>query len=325
MQQLELVIIVIILIALSAIFSGLNISFMSLHLRDLRHKAKLGDRQAQKVLPLRSDGHLTLAAILYANVGAVTSTGLVIGEHTGGVIAGFTSTILLVIFGEILPQAYFSRSALRLCAFFAPLLRFSIIVTYILSKPTALLLDRLMPHQERPLRSRGELGLLISEYKGRSPEVDDDEVEIIRSTLQLSRKSVEDIMVPIERVFWLRNQVLIDKQAIDMVKERGYSRIPVFDENLQRSYGALLMKDMFDVDFADEPRIVTDFVLHSTRVIGPRMALDTLFRQFQSARTHLMVVKRESAIIGIVTIEDLLEEVIGHEIIDETDYAHRRV
>src|SRR6185369_8989848 len=109
---------VIILVGLSALCSGLNISLMSLEIGDLKRKAKLGDRDAARVLPLRRNGHLSLAAILLTNVAAVSATSLVLENVAGGIIAGIAATILIVVFGEITPQAVFVRHALKLCAQF---------------------------------------------------------------------------------------------------------------------------------------------------------------------------------------------------------------
>ncbi|HEU0266481.1 MAG TPA: CNNM domain-containing protein [Candidatus Saccharimonadaceae bacterium] len=325
MQYIELVVLVVVLVGLSAIFSGLNIAFMSLPLRDLKHKARLGNTDAKRVLPLREKSHLTLASILFANIGAVTATGLVIEGYTGGIIAGFASTILLVIFGEILPQAYFTRAALRMCSIFVPFLKLTIIVTYILAKPTQLLLDKTLPRVEHPLRTRGELGLLIHEYEvADSSELDDDEVEIIQGALQLSEKRVGEIMEPIRDVFWLPSDAVLDEPTVDTIKSRGYSRVPVFDRALTECYGVLLMKDMVDIDFDDEPRPIIDFMLHGTELVGSRTALDTMLRKFLALPSHLVPIEKDDQIVGILTMEDLVEEIVGHEIADETDRALAR-
>lgn len=321
MQYLWLILEVIGLVALSAVFSGLNIAFMSLPLRDLRHKVKLGNADAAKVLPLREKSHLVLAAILYANIGAVTTTGIIIQGYTGGIIAGLISTILLVIFGEILPQAYFSRAALRVVAVFTPLLYATVGITYILSKPTQLLLNKILPRHEHPLRTRGELGMMIHEYKGDNSELDDGEVQIIQGALKLSDTHVSEIMQPIKSVFWLTNDATLDEKTVDIIKARGYSRIPIFDRKLTQCYGVLLMKDMVDIDFDETPQPILTFKLHRAEKIGSRTALDTMLRKFFSSSTHLVPIEKDDKIVGILTVEELIEEIVGHEIIDETDRA----
>lgn len=314
-------VVVLLLVLVSAVCSGLNVAIMSLDLNDLKRKSKLGDRAAIKVLPLRRKTHLTLSAILLTNVAAVSATSLVLESAFYGVVAGILATLLTVIFGEILPQALFMRSALRVCAYLSPLLRFMTYLTYPVSKPLQLLLDKLFRGETARLQSRHELGLMITEHLGsEQSELDEDEVEIIRGALTLSEKRVRDIATPITDVYWLQPQMVIDGQKIDEIKASGKSRIPVFNAGLTVCFGILLVKQLVDMDFDDHPPRVDELPLHPVRMVGSMTALDTMFRKFIGAHTHLMPVERDDEIIGIVTIEDLIEEIVGHEIEDETDH-----
>ena len=291
---------------------------MSLSVADLRRKQKLGNSHARKVLPLRRNAHLTLAAILLTNVAAVSATSLVLESVLIGLIAGLITTLLMVVFGEILPQAYFSRDALRYCSRLTPLMKGMIIVTYPVSKPLQLLLDRLFKRQESQLHTRQELGIIIAEHIGHEQsELDEDEIEIIRGALQLSEKRVSDIMLPVSSVFWLKLRDKLSPQLISDIKRTGRSRIPIFNDKLTRCNGILLMKDLVDVDTITLH--VSDIDLHPVQMVGSRTALDTLLRKFISSGTHLFPVVKDDHIIGIVTIEDLIEEIVGHEIEDETD------
>lgn len=315
-----LVIEVLILVLFSAVCSGLNIAVMSLDPAELRRKAKLGNRQAQRVLPLRRQTHLTLASILLVNVAAVSANSLVLEQQLNGWLAGILSTLLIVVFGEILPQALFAKDPLSWTSAFAPLLKFMIFLTYIISKPLQLLLDKLFPHQHAELQSRRELGLMITEHLGtKESELDDDEVEIIRGALQLSEKRVRDIMTDIRHSYWLTPDTELTDTKIDEIKERGFSRIPILNRKLTSAYGILLMKDLVDIDFDANNYKVDDMPLHPVQLVGSMTALDTMFRKFISAGTHLMPIEKDDEIVGIVTIEDLIEEILGHEIEDETD------
>src|SRR6202158_2050983 len=105
MSTILIIIVVAALVALSVICSGLNIAIMSLDLSDLQRKAQLGNANAYKLLPLRANSHLTLASILISNVAVISATSLVLGKRFNGWIAGVISTLLIVVFGEVLPQA----------------------------------------------------------------------------------------------------------------------------------------------------------------------------------------------------------------------------
>jgi len=317
---------IICLLGLSAVCSGLNIALMSLDLRDLKRKAKLGDRNAKRILPLRKNAHLSLAAILFTNIGAVSASSLVLEPHLSGLLAGLVSTVLIVIFGEVFPQAFFVKRALTVTARFTPMLRLMIILTYPLSKPLQLLLDKLFGHGENAkLQSREELGLIISEHVGhQESELDDDEVEIIRGALSLSEKRVRDIMTLTKNVYFLQPNELIDDKKIDEIKALGWSRIPVMNKQRTICFGLVLMKDLVDMDFDSEPVFVHDLSLHATQVVGSMTALDTLLRKFIRSGVHMVPVERDDKIVGVVTIEDLLEEIVGHEIEDETDRKRAR-
>ena len=313
-----------ILVSFSALCSGLNIALMALEPADLRRKAKTGNKDAKRVLPLRTNSHLSLAAILFTNVAAVSASSLVLEHHLNGLLAGAISTLLIVVFGEILPQAFFARRALRMVAKLTPILRTMIILTYPVSKPLQLLLDKLFGHEKVHLQSRHELGMLISEHIDQpESELDEDEVEIIRGALQLSEKRARDITTPMRNVYWLTSDVLIDAAKIDEIKARGWSRIPVFNKQLTTCYGLLLMKDLVDIDFDHNPIAVSDLPLYPTQVVGSMTALDTLFRKFLAGGSHLIPVEKDDKFVGIITIEDLLEEIVGHEIEDETDRSKR--
>jgi metal transporter CNNM len=319
-KLLVVLLVVAVLIVFSAICSGLNIAIMALDPGDLRRKAKLGNRNAKRVLPLRQNTHLTLASILLTNVAAVSATSLVLDQYFVGWLAGIMGTLLIVVFGEVIPQALFSNNPLTWSSRCAPLLRVMIIVTYGISRPLQVLLDHLFPRTRRALQSRHELGLLITEHLSNTKsELDDDEVEIMRGALQLSEKRVRDILTPIERTYWLTPDAILDDERIDEMKAHGYSRIPIFNRTLSTCYGVMLMKDLVDIDFDERVYHPEDLPLYPSQMVGSMTALDTMFRKFIANGTHLIPVEKEDKIVGVVTIEDVIEEIVGHEIEDETD------
>jgi len=125
----------------SAIFSGLNLAMFSLSRLRLEIEVADGDRAAATVLAIRQDSHFLLTTILWGNVSINVLLALLSDSIMTGVSAFIFSTVVITSFGEILPQAYFSRNALRMAAALTPLLKFYQIVLYPLAKPVAKLLD----------------------------------------------------------------------------------------------------------------------------------------------------------------------------------------
>jgi metal transporter CNNM len=317
---------VIILILLSAVYSGVNVALLSLNISDLERKAKLGNNYAKRILPLRKNSNLTIASILLSNVATISATSLVLNTFLNGWLSGLIATLLIVVFSEVIPQAIFIRHALTLTGFLVPFLEFMVVITYPIAKPLELLLDKALGGEIQTLMSRSELGVLIAEHtKTNASELDDNEVEIMMGALKLSEKQVKSIMTPIEKTYWFTHNTKLTPKKIDEIKEKGYSRIPVFSKSLSTFYGTILMKDLVDINFDDNSISVSDLYLHAGDTVGSLVALDTLFRKFINTGNHLMPVERNDQIIGIVTIEDLLEEILQQEIVDETDRIRNRI
>ncbi|HSW74378.1 MAG TPA: CNNM domain-containing protein [Candidatus Saccharimonadales bacterium] len=325
MSMLVTLLVVFVLVLFSAICSGLNVALMSLDIADLRRKAKLGNPAAKLVLPVRKNIHLSLAGILLVNVAAVSVTSIVLEGQFNGVIAVLISTLLIVIFGEIMPQAIFMRFALGFSATLVPLLRLMILATYPISKPLQLLLDSFFGPQKAKLQSRHELGMIIAEHlRDQESELDADEAEIMRGAITLSEKKVRDIMTPLEQVYWLTPDTDITLDVIGELKATGHSRVPIFNGAKTVCFGVFLVKDLVDINFETAQLKVYDLPLYPCQVVGAMTALDTLFRKFIKGNTHLIPVERNDKIVGIVTIEDVLEEIVGQEIEDETDARKKR-
>lgn len=315
----------VVLVIISALCSGLNIGLMSLDTDDLERKAELDDPFATKILPLRRRAHLSLASILLTNVAAISAASLLLNTYLTGVLAGAISTIIIVILGEITPQAIFSNNALHLTARFIPLLYVMVYITYPLSRPMQFLLDRLFPNNDKKLHSRAELGLIVSDHVNHTAsDLDEDEVDIIRGALQMSEKRVGSILTPISEVFWMTPDTFITKDTIEQLKRLGHSRIPIFNRKNSKCFGVLLLKDLIGVDFSDTKYRPTDFPLYPSPLIGSKTALDTMLRRFMTTKSHLIPVEKNGKIIGIITLEDLIEEIVGHEIEDETDERKKK-
>lgn len=195
-------------------------------------------------------------------------------------------------------------------------------LAYPITKPLEILLDRLVGKAAAQLHTRHELGLLIADHvKDTHSELDDDEVEIVQHALTLSEKRVREIMTPIGHVYYLLENTVIDAKKIDEIKEENWSRIPIFNKEKTQCRSFLMMKDLVDIDFDERSYRLDELRTHKAVTIGSMTALDTLFRKFIAAKRHILIVERDDKICGIVTIEDLLEEIIGHEIEDESDEA----
>ena len=157
-------------------FSGLNLAFFSLSRLQLEVEVGQGNRAAAKVLAVRQDSNFLLTTILWGNVGINVLLTLLSDSVLAGVLAFLFSTVFITIFGEILPQAYFSRNALRMASLLAPLLRLYQFILYPVARPCAVLLDKWLGKEGIDYLREKELISMIHAHM-EAEEADLDQVE----------------------------------------------------------------------------------------------------------------------------------------------------
>jgi metal transporter CNNM len=163
-------------ISQSAVFSGLNLALFSVSRLKLEVEASKNNQGALKVLALRKDYNFALTTVLWGNVGVNVLLALLSNSVLAGVLAFLFSTVLITFLGEIVPQAYFSRHALRMASLLSPVLRFYQVVLYPVAKPTAKMLDLwLGPESIQFFAERDFEEVLRKHMESRDTDIDDTE------------------------------------------------------------------------------------------------------------------------------------------------------
>lgn len=310
-------ILAIICVSFAALFSSLTIGLMSLDLSTLRRKIKHGDKDAEKVYHIRKNGMLLLTTLLLGNAAASSFFAIILGHMLHGFVAGILATILLFIFGEILPQAAVSRYALRFGAQTAGLIRFIMWIASPICYPIAWGLNKLLGEEGPTQYTKRDILSIIEDDTSPNTEVDQDERRIARGAFSFSHKNVEHVMTPNTVVKTLHINDVIDKKYLADLKEFGYSRLPVSDEETNQFMGMLFLKDLLGIKL---PKKVSDLMDKTIYFVHPSDPLDSVLNKFIKTKTHLFVVLDEfGGFEGIITIEDVIEEIIGTEIMDEDD------
>lgn len=310
---------VVFLLILSGIFSGLNLGLLSLSKAELERKMKIGDREAEKVYPIRKNGNLLLVTLLIGNVAVNSALSIFLGSIVSGVIAGLIATFLIVIFGEIIPQAVFSRHALRFGAKSVFIVKFFIIILYPICAPMAWILNKTLGEEMPTIWSKDELREIVKLHED-SPEseIDSDEERIILGALSFSHKTVEDVMTPRSVLFSLDSRTVLDQEMLEKIKRKGFTRIPVYEKTIDNVIGLLYSKDLIGVcaDTNISSLVRTDKLIK----VSNEKKLDSLLSEFIKKKSHFAVVFNEhGGLSGAVTLEDIIEEVLRVEIVDEND------
>lgn len=309
------------LIACSAIFSGLTIGYFSLDLNSLKRRATLGDPQAMAIYPLRARGNLLLTTLILGNVAVNTILSVYIGGLVSGFMASILATTLIFLFGEIGPQALFSRHALAYGSKLAPLVRVLIWIAYPVAFPVAYTLDKLLGHAIPSMYSHGELMQIVSEHENSEHStIDADEERIIHGALQFSHLQVREIMTPIIDVVMFDENQKLTPEFFNRVGDAGYSRFPIYSGNQKNIVGILFAKDLLteDEEIAIN-RTEEAFETNILRIKGSTY-LDTVLTVMLKKKQHLAIVETKAGdAIGVLALEDIIEEIIQVEIEDEDD------
>jgi len=309
--------IVTVLVLFSGLFSGLTLGLMTLDAFELKRKMSLGDKQAAKLYPLRKHGNLLLSTLLMGNVVVNSILSVFLGSLTVGVVAVIISTGLILIIGEILPQAVISRYALSFGARTTWLVKIFIVLFFPVTKPIAILLNSMLGRELPTVYSKKELALLVGEQKGlvRS-DVDQDDAQLMVRSLTFSDKTVKSVMTPWENTFAVVENQLLSRAFLNEVLKHGHSRVPVLNTSSKKVVGILYAKDLISLRSSKKTR-VRDVMRKHVFVVSENDNLDDVLNLFRKEKIHLFIVQKRT-ITGIITLEDTLEEITG-EIVDEHD------
>ncbi|KAK2818107.1 hypothetical protein Q7C36_022040 [Tachysurus vachellii] len=322
------------LLCLSGMFSGLNLGLMALDPMELQIVQNCGTEReknyARKIEPVRSQGNYLLCSLLLGNVLVNTTLTILLDDIAGnGLIAVVMSTIGIVIFGEIVPQAICSRHGLAVGANTIFLTKFFMLLTFPASYPVSKLLDYLLGQEIGTVYNREKL-LEMLRVTDPYNDLVKEELNIIQGALELRTKTVEDVMTPLRDCFMLAADAVLDFATVSEIMESGYTRIPVYEEERSNIIDMLLVKDLAFVDPDDctPLKTVTKFYSHPLHFVFNDTKLDAMLEEFKKGKSHLAIVQRVNnegegdpfyEVLGIITLEDVIEEIIKSEILDETD------
>ncbi|KAJ4371764.1 cell agglutination protein Mam3 [Didymella sp. IMI 355093] len=320
------------LVLAGGVFAGLTIALMGQDEIYLQVLATSGEpherRTSKKVLRLLKYGkHWVLVTLLLSNVITNETLPIVLDRSLGGGWpAVLSSTVLIVIFGEVVPQSICVRYGLPIGAWCAPMVLGLMWIMSPVAWPTAKLLDYLLGEDHGTTYKKAGLKSLVTLHKslGHADErLNEDEVTIISAVLDLKAKPVGSIMTPMKDVFTMPSDTVLDEKMMENILSAGYSRIPIHTpENKNDFVGMLLVKMLITYDPEDALR-VREFALATLPETRPETSCLDIINFFQEGKSHMVLVSDfpgdSHGAVGVVTLEDVIEELIGEEIIDESD------
>ena len=316
----------VILVGFSAFFSASETAFSSLNQIRLKSRAEDGDSSAARVLAMAEQYDKLLSTILIGNnivniaaasIGTILFTQM-LGAERGATVSTIVLTIIVLIFGEVTPKSLAKEMPEKVATAVSP---FLVVLMALMTPLTWLftqwkkLLGRFVHSGEADTITEGELMTMVSEAEN-DGELTDRESELIRSAIEFDDVEVEEILTPRVDVVAVADDISLEELA-QTFAESGYSRLPVYHGTIDNIIGVVHEKDFYIARLKKATKI-DDLVAPTLYTTGSTQ-ISQLLRTLREQHHHMAVVVDEyGGTEGIITLEDILEELVG-EIWDEHD------
>lgn len=324
--------IMVVSICLSSLFNGLALGLLSLNVTDLKVIANAGEKKeklyARTILPVREKGNYLLCSILLGCTTFNSIFTVILDEYMSNWVTILASTLIIVIGCEVLPGSIVPRFGLLVGAKTIWFTKSVMFITFPVSYPLGKFLDCILGKDVAVYTKEKfkELLKITSEFSN----VKNDEIAIISGALEMNQKKVEDVMTPLHDSYMLPINTYLDFETIAGIMKSGYSRIPIYDGEKSNITAVIFTRDLALLDPEDKTqvRLLAEIYNHEVVYMPADTTLDVAFNIFKEGRRgHMAFVtkpeksdqKKRPEVIGLVTLEDVIEELIQAEIVDEFD------
>ena len=322
---------IVVLIGCSAFFSMSETAFTSVNQIRLKKMANEGDVKAERTLRILEDYDRFLTTVLVGNnlvniAGTSLATlvfSLLLGAETGAVASTVFMTVAVLIFGEITPKSIAKSRpenvCIRICGVIRALEIILSPISWLFSKMTKFI-SRNQPDNDT--MTEDELEVMIDEIES-DGVIDKDESELIKSAMRFDDVQVSEVYLP--RMDIVAIDVSSSPEELgNLIASSGYSRIPVYDKSIDNIIGVAYAKEFYTNNFLGVKFSIKDIV-KPVKYVPETMSIATILKDFQKSKIHMAVVLDSyGGTMGIVTMEDLLEELVG-DIWDESDEVQQEI
>jgi len=367
----------------AGMMSGLTVGYLSVDKLTMELREKTGTQLEKEyskiILPVLSNHHWLLCTLLLMNSFAMEALPVFLDRVFSRLVAVIISVTLLLIFGEVIPQALCTGPRqIQIAAMAAPMTRFLMIVSWPITYWLGKCLDIILGEQGKTRYQNQDLKALvemhtyeaikhISEEEEKNPYIakedipkpsntmglSTEEANLMISALEIREKKVVEIMINFDKVYAIQHEEAINRKKVLEILDKGFSRIPVFrNDDKNDLIGILRIKQLISIDFNQNRSLKELGIrLKLPLVISPKMTLIELLREFRKGKSHMAFIteqvellqaklglnrnnsvqfnlrynetfseSKKIIVLGIVTLEDVIEQIFNLEIMDEEDY-----
>ena len=321
------IIIIVVCVLLSAYFSATETAFSTFNRIRVKNMAEKGNKKAALALRLSDNYDSLISAILIGNnivnilasaMATLLFAKLIINQDLAATVSTAVLTVVILVFGEISPKTIAKYNPESFVLFSAPIINFVRVILFpfiIIFNGWQKLLAKLFKKNEDQGKTEEELISIIKEAEEEG-DIDKEESDLIKSAIEFGDLEVGDIFTP--RIYITALPVAADKETVAKTfSESGYSRLPVYDGDIDNVVGILYYKDFYTVAY--KTNVALEEIIKPVIYVAKTQPVNELMKELQEKQLHMAVVTDEfGSTAGIVTLEDILEEIVG-EIWDEHD------
>ena len=331
MNEPLLIGIVVVCLLFSAYFSATETAFSTFNKIKMRNLADKGNKSAKLVLNIEETYDTMLSTILIGNnivniLSASLSTILFIGwidDKSGPTVSTAVMTIIVLIFGEITPKTLAKQIPDKFAMFAAPFLKLLMIIFFVFTfifKKWQDLISKLVKSKDEDIVTEEEILTLVEEA-AEDGSINESESELIKSAIEFGDLEVIDIFTPRVDIIALPKDATYE-DIDNAFSGNPFSRLPIYDEDIDHIVGIIYYKDFYQ---AEEQNFKLENIIKQPMFVMKHKLVNELLKEFQTQKQHFAVVADEfGSVAGIVTMEDILEEIVG-EIWDEYDEVFEEI
>ncbi|XP_016302750.1 metal transporter CNNM3-like isoform X2 [Sinocyclocheilus anshuiensis] len=327
-----LILVVVLLVLVCSVVRCVNLSLLWLDPLELYVLHSCGSedekRAAKRLKPIRRRGNVLVCSLLFICALGHSVLGVLLYRLYGSILPSvFTSGFLIFLLAELVPHILCSGYGFQMAPGLIWLAQICLILTCPLSCPLGLLLDLIL-HRDVSTVGIREKTMEMIRTSVNDPYNEFVKVEFSKGALRT--KTVEDILTPLKDCFMLPSTAVLDFNTMSEIMQSGYTRVPVYEEERSNIIEILYVKDLALVDPEDRTPMttITKFYNHPLHFVFNDTKLDAMLEEFKKGNSHLAIVQKVNnegegdpfyEVLGLVTLEDVIEEIIKSEILDESD------
>ncbi len=321
------IIVMVVLVILSGIFSAAETAFSTMNRTKLKTAADKGDKKSKNALLISENYDKLISTILVGNnlvnialtsIATIFFVGIVKDQGKAATLTTVVATVVVLIFGEVSPKSLAKEAPESYALAITPFIRF---LMFIFTPVTALfvlwkkLLSKIFKFKDDKGMTSDEFITLIDSVE-KEGDIDSEESELLRSAVEFNDQEAQDILTPRVDIVGVEDDSTMENIA-RVFTDTGFSRLPVWHDNVDNIIGIVHQKDFYDGPVITRKKLKQ--IMKPPVYVTPTMKIRDILKQLQSTKSHIAVVTDEyGGTLGIVTMEDILEELVG-EIWDEHD------